>query len=160
MEFMEAEAKSSLDRSAADIERWNSELKRIEGLVRDRVVDSQTLDETRKQAKSALANKGEIDAKIASAQAAVREARARQGRADADTLTAEAKKKVAAAEVERLQSLLSYTEIRAPFSGIEAMRNVHTGHFLQPGDAKAMPLFTICSRASAARACVNCGKRI
>ena len=47
-------------------------MKRIEGLVGGRVVDSQTLDETRKQYRVAVATKEEVDARIVTAQAMVR----------------------------------------------------------------------------------------
>jgi RND family efflux transporter MFP subunit len=142
-EAMVAEAKAVSARVTADIERWSSELKRIEGLVGGRVVDSQTLDETRKQYKTAAAAKDEMDAKVASAAAAVREAKAKKGRADADVLAAEAHQRVAAADAERTKALLGYTKIRAPFAGVITARHVHTGHFLQPTGAKAEPLFVI-----------------
>lgn len=140
-EAMVQEAISARGRVLADMERWESELKRMEGL--SGVIDSQTLAETRKQYKTATAVRGEVEAKIASAEAASREAKAKKGRADADVKAAEARVKVADAETARVKALLGYTEIRAPFDGVVTARHVHTGHFLQPTGGKPEPLFVL-----------------
>jgi RND family efflux transporter MFP subunit len=107
------------------------------------VIDGQSLDEARKQAKVAAAGKQEVDARVVSAAAAVRAAKARQKQAAAEVKAAEARKDVAAAEQERVKALLGYTEIRAPFSGVITARNVHTGHYLQPTGSKPDPLFVV-----------------
>lgn len=137
----EAEAKAGLVRATAEVERWESELKRMEKL--GGVIDTQSLDEARKQAKMAAAGKQEGEARGMSAAAAVRAARAKVKQAEAEVKAAEARKDVAAAEQERVKALLSYTEIRAPFSGVITARNVHTGHFLQPTGTKPEPLFVV-----------------
>lgn len=140
-EASEAEAKAGLARVLADVERWESELKRMEKLPG--VIDAQTLDETRKQAKVAAAARQEVDAKVVSAAAHVRAAKAKQKQSEAEVKAAEARKDVAAAEQERVKSLLSYTEIRSPFSGVVTARNVHTGHYIQPTSARPEPLFVV-----------------
>lgn len=137
----EAEAKAGLARVTAEVERWESELKRMEKL--GGVIDGQTLDEARKQAKIAAAGKQEVDARVVSAAAAVRAAKARGKQAEAEVKAAEARKDVAAAEQEKVKALLGYTEIRAPFSGVITSRNVHTGHFLQPGGGKPEPMLVV-----------------
>lgn len=137
----EAEAKAGLARVLAEVERWESELKRMEKL--GGVIDVQTLDEARKQAKIAAAGKQEVDARVVSAAAAVRAAKARAKQAEAEVKAAEARKDVAAAEQERVKALLGYTEIRAPFSGVITARNVHTGHYLQNGGGKPEPMFVV-----------------
>jgi RND family efflux transporter MFP subunit len=137
----EAEAKASMTRVKADVERWESELKRMERL--GGVVDAQTVDETRKQAKVAVAAKQEVDARVVSAAAAVRGAKARQKQAEAEVKAAEARREVAAADQEKVKAMLSYTEIRAPFAGVVTARNVHTGHFLQPSHNRPDSLFVI-----------------
>lgn len=137
------EAKAALGRLDADVERWDGELRRVEGLVSGRVLDGQIGDETRKQAKAARAAKAEGDAKLASANALTREATARKGRAVADVAAAKAKKAVADTEVNRLAELLKYTEIRAPFAGVVTARNVHTGHYLPAAGHKADALFVV-----------------
>src|SRR5262249_42939275 len=42
---------------------------------------------------------------------------------------------VARADAARVQALLQYTRIRAPFDGVVTHRRVDTGHFLQPASA-------------------------
>jgi RND family efflux transporter MFP subunit len=153
-EALLAEARAAVSRVTADTDRWSSELKRIEGLVGGRVVDSQTLDETRKQYRVAVATKEEVDARIVSAQAMVREAKAKTGRAAADVAAAAAKEKVAAAEAERTKALLGYTRITAPFKGVVTMRAVHTGHFLQSSGTRPEALFVI-ARLDTVRVCVE-----
>jgi HlyD family secretion protein len=138
-----SEAKAMLSRTTADVERWTSEFKRIEGLVSRKVVDTQTLDETRKQLKTASSSREEVDAKILSATALVREAEAHQGQATAEIQAAQAKLKVAEAEVGRVQALLGYTKIHAPMSGVITGRFIHTGHFLQPTGTKPEALFNL-----------------
>jgi RND family efflux transporter MFP subunit len=137
------EAKAVLTRVGADIERWASELKRMENLVGGRVVDSQTLDETRKQFKATEAMKSEAEARIATAVAAVRTAKSKRALAEADALVAEAKQKVAAAEADRVRTLLGYTQIRAPYSGIVTTRYVDTGHLIPSSGTKLEPLFVL-----------------
>ena len=137
------EAKAMMSRTTADVERWTSEFKRIEGLVSQKVVDSQTLDETRKQLKTASSGREEVDAKILSASALVREAEARQGQASAEIQAAQAKLKVAEAEVGRVQALVGYMKIHAPMSGVITGRFIHTGHFLQPTGTKPEALFDL-----------------
>jgi multidrug resistance efflux pump len=53
--------------------------------------------------------------------------------------------KVEEAEARRVEALVGYARIVAPFDGIVTQRNVHTGHLLQPpGDAaRATPLFVV-----------------
>ncbi|MEO2088329.1 MAG: efflux RND transporter periplasmic adaptor subunit [Gemmataceae bacterium] len=140
-EAMVHEAVAARGRVMADMERWESELKRMQGL--SGVIDSQTLAETRKQYQTATAARGEVEAKIASAEAASREAKAKRGRADADVKAAEARVKVAEAETARVKALLGYTQIRAPFDGVVTERHVHTGHFLMPTGGKPEPLFVL-----------------
>jgi HlyD family secretion protein len=135
------EAKAGLARVTAEVERWESELKRMEKL--GGVIDVQSLDEARKQAKIAAAGKQEVDARVLSAAAAVRAAKARAKQAEADVRSAEARNEVAVAEQEKTKAMLAYTEIRAPFSGVVTARNVHTGHYLQHGGEKPEPLFVV-----------------
>ena len=138
-----AEAKAGFARVEADYARWQSELKRTEGLVGQRVLDQQSLDEVRKQFQSAAAGRQELAARVASAEAAGREATAKKGRAAADQTAAEARLKVSEADRERVKALLGYRRVRAPFAGFVTARHVHTGHFLMPTGTRPEPLFTV-----------------
>jgi RND family efflux transporter MFP subunit len=129
---MVREAEATRARADANYDRWKSEYKRVEALVASKVVDRQILDETLNQFKSAEANKVEIEAKVQSAQALAQESEAKRNKAKADVAAARARVQVAQAEEGRMQALVNYREIRAPFDGVVTKRNVHTGHFLQP----------------------------
>jgi RND family efflux transporter MFP subunit len=136
--------RAGLQRTQADVERWASELKRVEGLSAGKVVDAQTLDESRRQAASAQAALAEAEAKVLSAQVGVKAAQVRKAKAVADVAAAEAKRKVAEAEAAKAEAVLEYTRIRAPYSGFVTARMIHTGHFLQPGAAgRAEAVFTV-----------------
>lgn len=143
-EAMVKEEQAGLLRVMADVQRWESELKRVEGLSAGKVLDAQTLDESRKQFASAKASQTEAEAKIVSRQVAVRSSKARKARAEADIAAAVAKRKVAEAEAAKAVAVLEYTQIRAPFTGYITSRMVHTGHFLQPGaGGRAEAVFTV-----------------
>jgi RND family efflux transporter MFP subunit len=143
-EAHEKEVVAGLARVQADFDRWESEYARTEKLVKDKVLDSQILDETKKQFRAAAAAKDEVSAKVVSAQAAVAEAKAKAARAAADVTAADAKYGVAVADANRVDALLGYTHIRAPFAGVVTLRTVHPGHFLQPSSGtRVEPLFTV-----------------
>ncbi len=143
-EAMVLQAKAGTAKANADFARWESELKRAEKLVADRVLDTQTLDETKRQYQSAVAAKEQAVAVVASADQMVLEMQAKLGRAEADIQAAEAKKAVATAEAARVAALVEYTQIRAPFAGVVTARMVHTGHFLQPtAGSRVEPMFVI-----------------
>ncbi|CAN5153930.1 N/A [soil metagenome] len=134
------EAKAGLSRAQADYDRWDSELKRMTELVKNKVIDTQTLDETKKQFRSAAAARDESTAKVITAEQVVIEMKAKLLRAKSDVTAMEAKVKLAVADAERVAALVSYTTIKAPYAGVVTSRKVHTGHFLQ---TSADPLFTV-----------------
>jgi len=136
--------RAGLLRSRADTDRWASELKRVEGLSAGKVVDAQTLDESRRQFASAQASQAEAEAKVFSAEVAVKTAKARKTRAVADVAVTVAKRKVADAEAAKAQAVLAYTQIRAPFNGVVTSPRPDTGRFVQPaGSGHAETLFTV-----------------
>ena len=137
------EVKAGQSRVQADYERWESEAKRIETMVSQKVIDAQTLDETRKQFRSAAAGRDELAAKVNSAQVMVREAAARKLRAEADLKASQARRRMADAEAKRVGAMLDYCQVKAPYAGVVTGRYVHTGHFLQPGANRAETLFTV-----------------
>jgi multidrug efflux pump subunit AcrA (membrane-fusion protein) len=141
-----AEVRASRKRSSASLARWKSEAARMEKMSRERVIDTQSRDETLHQYRAAEAALAEADARIASAEAAEAEGLARCDKAEADVAAARNRLLVAASEERRLAALLRYADLTAPFDGVVSQRNVHTGHFLQPaaGPAgKAEPVFEV-----------------
>lgn len=149
------EVEAARIRAKANCERWESQHKRMAGLVTQRIVDQQNLEETLNQYKSAEAACQEVEAKIHSAQATAKESEAKRNKVKADVSAAKARVQVAEAEAGRLAALLDYSKVRAPFDGVVARRNIHTGHYLQPGSGSgATPLFVV-ARMDVVRILVN-----
>jgi multidrug efflux pump subunit AcrA (membrane-fusion protein) len=142
---MVKEAEAGVAKAEADVGRWKAELAQSEKLVSTGVIDAQSRDVVKKQHETAVAAKAEADARVASAAANLREREALQARAEADVATAEAKVKVAEAAVARLEALLTYTKVKAPFRGIVTARHVHPGDYLSPTAAGGVGhvLFTV-----------------
>lgn len=140
------EAKSGKARAAAMVRRWKTEHDRLEAVVKDRVLDRQTLEETRYQYEAAKAGQEEVDARVSSAEATAREAAARRDKAKADVAAAAAKVLVAEAEQRRLAAMKEYTNIKAPFAGKVFRRYIDKGHFVQPaaaGSNRGEPLYVV-----------------
>lgn len=144
MNALVLEASAGLKRAEANYKRWDSEKVRIAKLVSDKTIEPQIGDETINQWLAADAARDEANARVATAKATARKSEIERDKSEADIEVAQAKLQVAEAEAERLESLISYTRIRAPFDGIVTKRKVDAGHFVQPaGTPKAEPLFTV-----------------
>jgi RND family efflux transporter MFP subunit len=141
-EAAHAETKAGLGRAQALYDRWESEARRLTGLVQGGVIDAQSRDETQNQFRAASATRDEARARVATADAGIRKAAADRDKMTADVTAAEAKLEVARAEARRYEALLSYTKIRAPFDGVVTRRHVNTGDFLQPS-GKSAGVFTV-----------------
>ncbi len=123
-------AEARLDMAKAAYERWESEYKRDERLVLEKVLDEQIREEALHQFKAAAA--------------AQKESIAKRDLAKVDIEAAQARQRVAEAEHRRLEALLGYAQIKAPYAGMVTLRNVHTGHFVQPPTgAKGDPLLVV-----------------
>jgi HlyD family secretion protein len=139
-----AEIVAGKERVDASFERWNKEYNRLHALVGQKVIDEQSRDEALNQREAAEAARKELTAKVLSAKASHQEAEALCDKAKADLAAAKAHVQVAQAEEARLWALLQYADIRAPYDCIVVRRNVHTGHFLQPGTGSgSQPLFVV-----------------
>ena len=116
----------------------------MESIAEKKLLDLQTLEETKNQFLAADGAREEVEAKIKSTQAAVRESQARRDKAKVDIDLASARLRVAQTEVERTKTMLQYAQITAPFSGVVTQRHVHTGHLLKPGTSgNGEPLFMV-----------------
>lgn len=139
-----AEADAGLIRAKADVERWKSEHDRIEELAAKGAITRRLEEETASARDSAVAAVEETLARGRSARASTREAEARIAQAEADTMAAHARHRVALAAVDRVKTMLGYTEIRAPYAGTVTIRAVDTGHFVQPASgAQGRPLLEV-----------------
>jgi HlyD family secretion protein len=129
---MVAQTSAEVKRYQADVERWDSEVKRLTGLVKQKVVDQQVLDETRRQLQSSQAALEASRVAVKNRDAQRLAAEATQEKAKVDVTVAQAKVKVADAEERRLAALVGYLKIVAPYDGVVFARNVNTGDFVLP----------------------------
>ncbi len=138
-------ARAAQEKTVAVFRRWESEFQRMEKLLKDKVVDAQSRDEVLNQLRSAEAAKKEADARIRAAEAALDEARARLGKAQSDLDAAGNHLKVAESDERQALAMLGYSRLTAPFDGIIADRQVHTGHFLTAatGSTTGEPLLVV-----------------
>lgn len=127
------ETQAATTRAQADYDRCKSEFERISALADRGAITRQIADEKENQFRAADATRKEVTARIASAQAALSEARVHIEKAQADHDAAKSTVAVAEAEERRVAALVAYTRIRAPYDGTVSARNVHTGHLVQAG---------------------------
>jgi RND family efflux transporter MFP subunit len=131
-----AEAQAMVDGAQALYLRWQAENERVKKLAESSAVTQKVADETEQQFRAADATRRETAAKIRSAQARLVESEAGIDKAKADLL-------VAQADAERTRTLLSYSQLRAPFDGIISARQIDTGHLVTASGANSKPLLTV-----------------
>jgi HlyD family secretion protein len=143
------EAKQAAIRSAeAQVLRWQAEDVRGRRLVVTGVYDQQTADEVVNQLRASEAFRDQAKANLSSTRAQYDQASAQYNKSLADIEVAVAEVAVAEAARDQWSDWLSYAKITAPFDGIITLRNVHSGHFLQPSNSgstskAAEPLFVM-----------------
>lgn len=137
------EFEAGVIRADGEYQRWKAELARMEELAAGRAISEKLVDETLNQFRAAEAAKGEAAARIRSAKTAVRETEAVVAKAKADQAVGRARVAVTKCGLDRMQALLGYAKIRAPFAGVVTQRNVDTGHFVWPPRGDATPLFVV-----------------
>jgi RND family efflux transporter MFP subunit len=116
-------ARREVDHNKANLALQEVTLKRQEILFKGRAITDQTLDEIRSKTEIAKADLGVAEANRAFAAAQV---------------------DVAAATVEKIQTLLAYSRIVAPFDGVVSRRLVNRGDLVQaPTASRTTPLFTV-----------------
>ena len=145
---MVSQAKAGIGRTDAEYARWDSELKRMQQLVSKGSVTPKLADETTSKFQAADAARKEAQANIESAMARQREAEANVLTARADIDAAKAKLNVSQADIAQAETMLTYTELVAPFDGFVTSRHVDAGHYVQPaGASNAHSLMTIANVA-------------
>ena len=138
------EAKASILRTNANLERWKSENERIAKLVSGKVLDEQTGDETLNQFKSAQSLQEETAARVKQARAKLDRAEAELEQSKSETLVAQSKLMVSKAETRKMEAMVRYTQINAPFDGIITQRKVDPGRLVHEDSAnKGDALFTV-----------------
>jgi len=131
-----AQAKASLAEQQALLKLRESELDRIRGLVSEKVIIRERLNEAQYSLDSVLASVSKIKADIAATEAAAsgQAAKVESARAEVDVSRAELHKVVAEA---------NYLEIRAPYNGLITERLVDPGALVLPAARGGSSLFTI-----------------
>lgn len=152
---MVAQAETGVGRTDAEYARWESELQRIQQLVSKGSVTPKLADETSSQFRSADAARQEALAGIESAKARQREAEANVLTAQADIDAAKAKLKVAQADIAQAETMLTYTELTAPFDGFVTNRHVDVGHYVQPAGTGNSPPLMVVANVSKVRVFAN-----
>jgi RND family efflux transporter MFP subunit len=74
----------------------------------------------------------------------LQEAEANVRKTEADRLAAEARVRVAKANLARTKTMLGYTEMKAPYNGVITRRSIDTGHYISsPGGNGGSPLMVV-----------------
>jgi HlyD family secretion protein len=132
-----------------------SEARRSAEMARTKVINPQLDEEKQNEFRAADAAREEAKAKVASAEAAQLKVKAERELADIDVQRAQQRADAGKAEVRRLEALLSYGEIRAPFDGVVTKRRVDPGHYLQPPSASNPEPILVVSRQDKVRVFVE-----
>lgn len=119
-------AKADAGLLASSVER-----QRVSDLVTQRAVADRLLDESKQRYEAAQAEKTAATAKVASAQAQLSVTQSHVEAADADIKVAQSLTQVAHRELEQLDELIAYAELKAPFSGVIAVRNIDPGDLVR-----------------------------
>ena len=133
------EAQSILAKFQAEVDRWDTEVKRLTVEVQKQVVAPQILLESTNQLKSNTASRETAKATITTAQADLLAKQSDAAKAKVDVSVARARLVVAESDAKRLEALVGYLTLTAPYDGVIVSRNANTGDFLLPqtGDPTA-----------------------
>jgi HlyD family secretion protein len=127
------EATAILSQCGAEVNRWNSEVDRLKREVDRGVVDPQILLQSTNRLKSELATRDAAKASVTKARAELLSKEASFGEAEVDVGVARAVLLVAESEQRRLEALVWYLKLPAPFDGVVVARNANTFDFVLPG---------------------------
>jgi RND family efflux transporter MFP subunit len=125
------EVMTRLREKQAHVKQQLAEFERVKNLVERGSLQQKLLDEA--------------TYKLDAAQAAFETTQARIQTVEAMLKSSEAQVDLAKAEQDKVQTLLEYSEIRAPFDGMVTKRFFDTGAFIQPadGNSAARPIVTV-----------------
>ncbi len=134
------EARSILGKYEAEVTRWDIQVKRIEREVERQVIAPQILLESRNELNADIAARNAQTATIKKADAELVAAEARLSKAEVNVAAANAMLAVARSDAKRMEALVGYLKLFAPFDGIVVARNANTWDFVLPrtGDPTAL----------------------
>jgi HlyD family secretion protein len=133
------EAKSILAKYEAEVVRWDVQVKRLAREVERQVIAPQILLESQNELKADIAAREAAKATIDKAAAELLAEEAVMARAEVSVSVATADLAMAQSESKRLEALVGYLKLFAPFDGIIVARNANTWDFVLPrtGDPTA-----------------------
>jgi RND family efflux transporter MFP subunit len=149
------EVEAGIGRANSDYARWKSEYERIKELVAKGSLTKKLEDETLNQFQSSESAQQEAHAKVQSAKAGLNESQANVRKSMADHVAAEARPRVAKADLARTKTMLGYTEIKAPFNGTITRRFVDTGHYVSPANGSGSKPLMVVARTDEVRIFVD-----
>lgn len=134
------EEKAILGKYQSEVDRWDVEVKRLDLEVKRGVVDPQILTESKNQLRSSSASRDAAKAGITKAEADLLSKQASLAKARVDVAVTRADLAVAVSDMKRVEALVGYITLAAPFDGVIVARNANTGDFVLPtsGDPTAM----------------------
>ena len=131
------EARAGLSRAEANSKYWRMQYGRISTLTDQAVINKQVKEENWNRLESADAGVKEAEAKVAFAEADRKESEAARNKSRVDIAVAQAAQ-------ERMQSMVDYATLSAPFDGVVSRRNINTGDFVKPPTAvEETPLYVV-----------------
>jgi multidrug efflux pump subunit AcrA (membrane-fusion protein) len=133
------EAQAILAKYEAEVQRWKVQVERIAHEVDRQAIAPQILLESQNELKADIAARDAAKATIAKAKAELESSEASLARAKVNVAAARADLSVARSEARRLEALVGYLKLFAPFDGIIVARNANTWDFVLPqtGDPTA-----------------------
>ncbi len=131
------EAWAGLRRAGANSKYCRLQHDRITQLTEQAVINKQVKDESWNGLESAEAGVKEAEAKAARAEADRKESEAARNKSRVDIAVAQAAQ-------DRMQSMVDYATLTAPFDGVVSRRNINTGDFVKPPTAvEETPLYVV-----------------
>ena len=134
------ESQALLAQYQSQADRWDTEVKRLSREVDRGVVDPQVLLESKNQLRSSLAARDAAKDTILKSKAQLISKNATEEQDKISIAVAQADLEVAESEARRLEALVGYLVLPAPFNGVITARNANTFDFVLPatGDPTAM----------------------
>ena len=133
------EAKAILGRYDAEVKRWQVQVDRLQKEVDRNIVAPQILLESKNELNASIAARDAAKATISKAEAQLLSKQADLAKAQVDVSVAKADLAVAVSDAKRLEALVGYLILPAPFDGVIVARNANTFDFVLPmtGDPTA-----------------------